>query len=322
MTRPVFIDSRRDLLTALIDYAGLFPPASLELPEAVAEYRTARRGLHAWMLGTFVVSASRLDGLAALLVGTMASGEEPWQISVILDGDPATAAVIAAAFDAEMAPAARVVGAEVRLPEAVADGRAPEAAADAGRLAAMAATSISTTVVPYLEVPVAASTPGGFVHAIEAISLLRASIGRTLGAKLRCGGVTPDLFPDPDVVAGFMVACRDLNLTFKATAGLHHPVRHRDPKLGVMNHGFLNLLVAAALAESGADAATIAAVVAEEDGSALKVGAAGLGWRDKHAGAEVVKKVRAGRFASYGSCSFDEPVADLEALGILAAAPT
>ena len=321
MTRPVFIDARRDLLAALIDYAGLFPPASLDLPEAVADYRAARKGERAWVLGTFVVPAGRLENLASLLVATMTNDEEPWGISVILEDDPATDAATAAAFDKEMAPAVRVVAAEVRLPEAVADGRPPAAAAAKGRLSALAAASISTTVIPYLEIPVTTATRRGVLNAVEAIRLLGSSSRRMLGAKLRCGGATADLFPNPDLVAAFIVACRDRNLIFKATAGLHHAIRHHDAKSGVMRHGFLNLLVATALAESGADAATIAAVVAEEDHRALKVGSAGLGWRDRYAAADVVTKVRTTRFASYGSCSFDEPIEALRALGVLPPSP-
>lgn len=321
MTRPVFVDARHDVLAGFIDFAGLLPPASLDLPEAVAEYRAARRGAHAWMLGAFVIPAGRLEDLASLLVATMARDEEPWAISVILDGDPATAAVTAAAFEKEMTPAANAVRTEVRLPEAVADGRGPQAAADAGRPSALVAASISTTVVPFLEVPVATSTRQGVANAVEAIRLLSTSSRRPFGAKLRLGGLTSDVFPNPDLVAAFIVACRDGDLPFKATAGLHHPVRRHDAKLGVMRHGFLNLLVATALAESGADAETIAAVVAEEDGRALRVGTAGLGWRDRHAGADVIKRVRTARFTSYDSSSFDEPIEALEALGILPPAP-
>ena len=64
MSRPVFVDARRDLLKSLVDYAGLFPPASLSLDTAAAEYRSARAGPHSWILGTFVITASQLEELA------------------------------------------------------------------------------------------------------------------------------------------------------------------------------------------------------------------------------------------------------------------
>lgn len=53
-------EALRELLRGLIDHAGLFPPASLDLPEAVDNYRAYRSGPHAWMLGHFVIPAARV----------------------------------------------------------------------------------------------------------------------------------------------------------------------------------------------------------------------------------------------------------------------
>lgn len=320
MSRPVFIDARHDLLARLVDYAGLFLPATLSMTDAVAEYRAARSGPNAWMLGTFVVPATLLDDLAAVLVGSMSGEEPPWQVSVILEGEGAGGAAHAAAFGALMAPAVELVGAEIRLPDAVVDGRSASEAARRARTSATSASGVAASVMAYLEVPATTAAPGGVTRAVEAIAILRSQIARPLGAKLRCGGATPDLFPSPQVVAEFLVACRDNGLSFKATAGLHHAIRHHDEDLDVVRHGFLNLLVAVALAESGADVDVIASVVAERESARLMVGASGLAWGDLRADAATVKNIRTARFASYGSCSFDEPIEDLTALGILAGA--
>ena len=48
-------EALRALLSGLIDYADLFPPASLDLPAAMRNYTAYRKGPHAWMLGRFVV---------------------------------------------------------------------------------------------------------------------------------------------------------------------------------------------------------------------------------------------------------------------------
>jgi hypothetical protein len=111
-------------------------------------------------------------------------------------------------------------------------------------------------------------------------------------AKLRCGG---QRVPSVEEVAAFFAAARDLELPFKATAGLHHPVRSER------EHGFLNFLTAADRAAAGADEAELRAILASTDASELGTGSA------------------AGRalFVSIGSCSFAEPVEDLQALGLL-----
>jgi hypothetical protein len=58
------VSARRALLEKLFDHAPLFPPASLPLPEALAEDRRAWESEHAWMLGRFVCPAAQLAELA------------------------------------------------------------------------------------------------------------------------------------------------------------------------------------------------------------------------------------------------------------------
>jgi len=111
-------------------------------------------------------------------------------------------------------------------------------------------------------------------------------------AKIRCGGAQ---VPSEEQVAAFVVAARAADVAWKATAGLHHPVRTER------EHGFLNLLEAVGLAEEGADEAAVRAVLAERDPAALR---------------GAVERPR-GRFVSIGSCSFTEPVEDLQGLGLL-----
>lgn len=137
--------------------------------------------------------------------------------------------------------------------------------------------------------------------------------GASLGAKVRCGGVTADAFPTVEELARFVCACQDVGVPWKATAGLHHPIRGvRD---GLPMHGFLNLLAAAAFADAGED--PVAAILAEEDPAAFTVDDDGLTVHGRHATAAELTKVRSERLLAYGSCSFSEPVEDLTALGIL-----
>ena len=121
-----------------------------------------------------------------------------------------------------------------------------------------------------------------------------------LRAKVRCGG---SVLPSVPSLAEFVQACRRLEVPFKATAGLHHPLRRGH------EHGFLNLL-AAAVFEDEEDA------LAEEDPDAFGVSAESFQWRDRSAGAYEIAQARE-LFVSFGSCSAQEPIDGLAALGML-----
>ena len=135
---------------------------------------------------------------------------------------------------------------------------------------------------------------------------------RGAGAKVRCGGAMPEMFPSSAALAHFICGCRDRGLAFKATAGLHHPLRD-----GVA-HGFLNLLGATLLAHAdGADARAVADVLAVEDAQAFSVTEEAFGVCGRAYGEDAVTAARQRLFTGYGSCSFSEPVEDLRGLGIL-----
>ena len=121
-----------------------------------------------------------------------------------------------------------------------------------------------------------------------------------LRAKVRCGG---SVLPTVLALAEFVEACKRLEIPFKATAGLHHPVRRGD------EHGFLNLL-AAAVFEDEEDS------LAEDDPGAFAVSAESFRWRDRSAGAYEIAQARE-LFVSFGSCSAQEPIDGLAALGML-----
>jgi hypothetical protein len=317
MDSPVLLDARRVLLQGLIDYAGLFPPASLGIEAAVARYREARHGAHTWVLGRFISTASRLEELAGVLTATMTVGEPTWPISVVLDGDVAAAAAAAQSFDAHMGNAAEVVLTEVRPPIAAVSPTDPGEMSRVVTEVARAATSVSPTVTALIEVRQTSDWDAGIPTAVEAIAAARRSVGRSVGAKFRCGGTVADAFPSPEQIARFLSACRSSGVPYKTTAGLHHPIRHFDPDLGVMMHGFLNVLAAAALAEEGADESMLVEVLSETDPTALRVTRSSLEWRSSRVGVATIRALRSDRFPSYGSCSFDEPVTDLIELGVL-----
>jgi hypothetical protein len=259
--------ARLRLLERLIDHAALFPPASMNMPDAIEADRRARASEHAWILDRFIVPASKLHELPP---------DAP-RLSVVLDGGEG---------DLEAVNQAVLDGRQVELVEARID---PSWIPDTQALVNQKLPGVRA----FWEL-----SPGrGLRGAVAAVREARA------GAKIRCGGTT---LPTVEEVAAFIAACRDAGVPFKATAGLHHPIRSGD------RHGFLNLLAAAVLADGDPEA-----ILAEEDPSAFSLDEQGLTVHGHHADAETIAEARAELFIAYGSCSFDEPVDDLKALGVL-----
>lgn len=283
-----------EALRGLVDYAGLFPPAQLDLQRATDEYRTARAGSHAWMLGRFIVPLAVLSGHA--------EGLNDAPLSVIVEGDRGDAV-------AEL----RKEGAQIELLEVPLsrDFNSVDAMIDAvKKLRQTFDANGIADITTYVELPRDECWDSLLARALPAFSDLG------FRAKLRCGGVTTAAFPSVDEVAAFVSATSVAGIPFKATAGLHHPVRHIDSATGFPMHGFLNLLAAAALAPS-VDLPTLRDVIAEEDALAFSLTDAGLRWREHTADQQTLAAARRHRFVSYGSCSFSEPVEDLIAMGIL-----
>jgi hypothetical protein len=144
----------------------------------------------------------------------------------------------------------------------------------------------------YVEVPI----DGELEARLDAV----ATVG--LRAKVRCGGAQ---VPSVSQLARFVSACRARSLVFKATAGLHHAVRSEG------EHGFLNLLAAATF-EGHEEPA-----LEETEASAFALTADAFTWRARSASPARLATVRRDLLHSIGSCSFFEPVEELEALGML-----
>jgi hypothetical protein len=142
-------------------------------------------------------------------------------------------------------------------------------------------------------------------------------------AKVRTGGLTPDTIPPCAEVAGFLARAAALRRPFKATAGLHHALRSSraltyaaDSPRAVM-HGFLNVFAAAGFAWHGMNAAGLEAVIAEDEPAAFAFDDAGMRWRGRSLSTAQIEEARRAFAHSFGSCSFEEPVAGLRELGLL-----
>jgi hypothetical protein len=307
--------SVRAAFSALIDYAGLFPPAKLGMAEALAEYRAARKGPFAWMLGRFIVPASRLSELLALAGG---GDGERLPLSVIIDADAEPRRWFGSA-QRLLAEVSRVHGTQAEVAVEALEAAIPPPLtlrethdSTIGQLAGLVSHAHLRDLPLFVELPRGDRwlelLPGGLVAAARARA----------GVKVRCGGISADAFPPVDELAAFIDAAAAEQVPFKATAGLHHPVRHHNAASGFTMHGFLNLLAAAALAHR-VDRAAIESILAEEDPRAFGFDDLTMAWRDDRVSVADLAAAREDAFVAYGSCSFSEPVDDLIALSILGA---
>jgi len=162
-------------------------------------------------------------------------------------------------------------------------------------------------------------------HRLSLATYCEACIGRIEGgfAKVRTGGLTPETVPSSGVLADFLYEAATRRLAFKATAGLHHPIRSMRPLTYAADspratmHGFVNVFVAAAFAWQGAERDVMLDVLNEGDAGAFQFLAGELRWRGRRITVAEVESTRRDFAHSFGSCSFAEPVADLRALGWL-----
>jgi len=309
------------LMTGLIDYAGLFPPSKLPMDKAVENYAKYLRSEHERFLSRFICIVPRLEELskhaAMVMPGTHATSgyrenadmQDPWQISAIIVGDLDENLDAIYKFnehhDQEHNGLAMVDVVEMKI-------SSPNDVDDTMDI-------LPALIAPAFELPseaVMGGDPRGFIAAIA---------GNQAAAKIRCGGVTPDLIPAVEDIARFMHACNSADVPFKATAGLHHPIRAEHaltyepnaPK--AVMHGFMNVFLAGAFVRSikGFDLDTTIEVLNETDPLAFGFDDDQVTWRDVKLPIVALARVREGFATSYGSCSFDEPREDLAALKLL-----
>lgn len=248
-------DSLRALLTHLIDYAGLFPPAALTWPQVAQNYARYLSSPESWILNRLVLSAQ----LANVQL------QPAWRVTLLVEDEPGP------------------------LPPRI--------------------ETLETKAARRLSLPTYCEAP------LDQIS--------SAFAKIRTGGLTPDAIPSSEEIADFLHSAAVRRIPFKATAGLHHPIRSLRPLTyspdspRAVMHGFVNVFVAAAFAWLGAERRILVDILDETDASAFRFLDGEMLWRPFGMGTAQIAEARRDFAHSFGSCSFEEPIADLKQLGWL-----
>jgi hypothetical protein len=286
----------RALMMGMIDYAGLFPPAALDMKAVVRNYAQYVSGEDSWALGRLVVPVLRLPEFTAAFNEICCDEREiAWLISVLGTDDPIENDSRIAAF---AQGAALVDAVELR--------------ADAPEIAERLLSGLPDGVTAYVEF-----SPD---KASEILPILARNGAR---AKIRMGGLTPDSFPSSEAVAQFLIGCADAQVPFKATAGLHHalrgeyPLTYEDGSPSATMHGFVNVFLAAALAWLGKEEDLIIATLAEKSPQELRFTEDGVRWHDNALTIGQIGSIRRDFGIDFGSCSFQEPIEEVKALGWL-----
>jgi hypothetical protein len=291
------------LLSGLVDYAGLFPPASEDMRPALEAYASYVDGDDRRALGRFIVPISRLNELEQAGRDLMPRGarSEPWRLSALVAEDVRAAGEEMLKFNRRHAP----------------ESGQGQVVIDVAELKASTVDEIGhqrrdlpSGFTAYFEIPINSD-----------VSPLVAAIAKAgARAKARTGGITPEAFPPAERIVDFIAACKRAGVPFKATAGLHHAIRGEYPLTyepgspKAMMHGFLNVFVAAGLLYAGESEDTALAAMEEADPSAFEFSSDAILWREKRIGMEQIIAFRSGFAISFGSCSFREPIEELSFL--------
>lgn len=265
---------------------------------ALENYASYAKGRNRRALGRFIVPFSRLGELEEVGGDLMPRGKRsPWHISVLVAEDARSAVEEILRFNRRHSPAARgsavvdVVEMKASSPDEILQQR----------------TELPAQLTGYFEIPLSDDVP----------RLVKTMAGAGARAKMRTGGVTPQAFPRAQSIVDFIAACRTEGVPFKATAGLHHPLRGEyrltyepDSPRGFM-YGFLNVFFAAALIHAGESEEIALAALEETDPSSFVFKDAGISWREKLVTTDQMAAARSEFAIAFGSCSFREPVDEL-----------
>ena len=285
--REVAMRAAKALLHEAIDYAGLFPPAGLDLEATVRNYASYRAGRDAWALGRLVLPATKLAEFADRWPQYVAE----WPISLLLGSD----------YDTEMRLAIDV---GLRLDAIECKPVKLEDIAEIRR-------RMPSDGLLFVESPQGC----GLQELIAAVADAGAC------AKGRTGGVVADAIPSSSAVAAFLMACAQHRVKLKATAGMHHAVRgeyrltYEPQSASARMHGFVNFFLAAAAAHNGANEAFVVAILDDGDRSNFNAGSDGIQWRDESFSIEAIQRMRNQFAISFGACSFEEPIEDMRSMG-------
>lgn len=315
--KPVI--SLKNFCSKLIDYAGLFPPTNLDLPQAFHNFVFYSQGEYKWMLGKFIIPAKRLKELGSLLDDMAVESKVSLSVigssseSITEFGNFFAEDIIAIRdFTGKYGDSVSIDAFEVRLPSDLFKLDENDDILDLMiNISSQLEALLGKNVPVFYEATLTHEYETEIIRTVETI----AALNKECGYKLRTGGIEASAFPEPEVIAFAIMTCCEFSVPMKCTAGLHHPIRHYNEGVSAVMHGFMNVFAAGILAyTNNLDESELLEVLNEEDPFEFVFTESGLTWNEIEVLNAEIKGSREGFMLSYGSCSFDEPVDDLKTM--------
>jgi hypothetical protein len=311
--------SLQEFVRSSIDYAGLFPPASLSLETAIRNYASYLSRDNYGILERFVIPAARLNELGRFI--HLFSKDQVLSLSIlgqrtnILANDLSSITKelgIVESFRKRFNGIVNIGIFEIAL---------PASSIAMPLLGDILAKTTECGLTTFCEIILPLDSPNWEFHVLSALDVLaehNSTENPSLGFKLRTGGVTKDSFPSPMQVAIALNGCRDRGITMKFTAGLHHPIRMYRDEVGTRMHGFINVFAAGMLASVyDLNVPEVEEVLKDETASNFSFTESELKWRNLTVPIADIRRFRTTTFYSYGCCSFEEPANELSNLGFI-----
>lgn len=303
-------ESLKTLLKVAVDDASVFPPAAMDLTGAMLAHARLAKSDTGWMLGRFVVPVARLPESKSLAQEISLGEDAVWRVSVILGGGDNEVDVLGRIrTDGDIMATVRARGSgprffsveavEARLPRDVQATMKPERARS---FCVRCVEALEDAVPSSVDFFVEGSAEDDSEEADRMLVEGLAEVGGSarFGAKIRCGGTQPESFPSVDRVARMLVLCARHGVPLKATGGLHVPFRRMVGEQ--WHHGFVNLLVAAALLQGNVlEDGEVAECVGEKDPKAFSFGPDAASWRGRRAPAALLAKARKQLLVVFGT---------------------
>jgi hypothetical protein len=317
----------------LIDYAGLFPPAKLSLDRAIREYSEYIQGKDAWMLSRFICPSNQLYALKPLM--KLFESKYPLILSVLTRGGETWKEYFTnfkqdlkdiEIFINEFGEVGKVEVIETKLPVEVYRDINESGHAFLQKLLSETEKFSREKIQYFVEANLNQDWQSSLPKIITSMaefnwqfqSSTKNQSGFVFGFKIRSGGVDASAFPSISQLTATIRECIEANIPLKATAGLHHPIRHYNESIETRIHGFINVFGAALLAvENKLEQKEIQTILGDENSDHFIFEENYFHWGNFKISTASIQQLREALVISFGSCSFDEPREDLRAMGLL-----